>query len=97
MGRSFRTDYGSESGTGSIAPLLSVAQPLARSTKAGINSYKRGASSQKGQKIPLCFRFHWKHRGFSRFGDDGLAKKETAFLDIYVSVLPAKAGLEGFT
>ena len=33
----------------------------------------------KGTKNPLGSRFCWESRGFSRFGDDGLAKKETAF------------------
>ena len=30
-------------------------------------------------KNPLCFRFYWKHRGFIRFSQYRLTKKETAF------------------
>ena len=38
-----------------------------------------GMAGAKGTKKPLGFRFCWKHRGFSRFGDDVLTKKETVF------------------
>ena len=42
-----------------------VAQPPPWSTEIGINSYKRGERSPKGQKIPLDLRFCWRSRGSS--------------------------------
>ncbi len=71
--------------------LLSVAQPPARSTKTGMNSYKRGEQSPKTTKIPLGIQTRWKPRGFTRSADPILTKKETA---LQLSLMVREAGLE---
>ena len=53
--------------------------PPARSTKTGINSYKRGEDNPKRRKIPLGSQTRWFSRGFGQFGKDSLTKKETVF------------------
>ena len=45
----------------------------------------------KGTKKPRFSKSHWKTRGFSRFGDDVLTKKETVFR---LSLVVREAGLE---
>ncbi|MBE6982023.1 MAG: hypothetical protein E7437_06885 [Ruminococcaceae bacterium] len=45
-----------------------------------------GNGHQQTKNAPVV-SFSRKHRGFSRFGDDGLAKKETAFRLLATSIV----------